>query len=262
MSIGLLATGYELTTGHVLNTNSQWLAKTLYDDHLFVHCHMVCDDRYDNVQAVLSWLMQRHALIIVTGGLGPTSDDITREVVADVLSQPLCFRPDVMTQVNDARQQQGKSLLHHGNKQFLFPEDALLFPNTHGTAWGFCCAHQNGTTVYVLPGPPHEMQAMFLACVLPAILKHHQRTPHHKIRWCIKNACESSLHQYMLPCMQQYNVLLHTCIHENKICDLYIDLPTNVWSYGKAMRLVRDIEQTLDANGVAWQSNHQWESSS
>ncbi len=165
--IALLATGDEIVDGVILNTNAQFIANTLFHEQMHVtEHHIVRDDEANITKNILSLLENNDALII-TGGLGPTTDDRTRFALAKALQQPLEFHENVWQAIVDrfvARY--GIADIPISNKQqALFPKGAQILENLNGTAAG-CLCHLQTKLIFMLPGPPNECLPMFTQAVL------------------------------------------------------------------------------------------------
>lgn len=170
MTLGLLATGDELTHGDTLNTSTQVIAKALSSEGFSIGMHVVCGDKEQELLDALSFLGTKHQVLIITGGLGPTSDDRTRFGLSSYLEQPLIAYADALLHI-ETRLTQAKLLMNEGNRQqALFPAGAELFPNPNGTAMG-CAYQRDGQLFLLLPGPPKECMPMFQNYALPFLKK-------------------------------------------------------------------------------------------
>lgn len=157
---GIIAVGDELVLGQKLNTNSQWLAAWLMDRGVRTVEHVTCDDDTAQIAAAINRLADHASLIIITGGLGPTLDDLTRNALAAVLNQPLVEDPAALAHVRDWFESRRIAMPETNRIQALRPESARALPNHHGTAFGLSAELPGGATVLCLPGPPHEMRPM------------------------------------------------------------------------------------------------------
>lgn len=195
MTIALLATGDEIILGDTLNTNSQQLAHALHSEGLTMGRHLSCSDDERDIMDCLAFLSRDHNIIIITGGLGPTSDDRTRFALSRFLDVPLTDFPEALQHI-EQRLRHSKLALTEGNRQQArFPEDAELLPNPNGTAMG--CFYVHGDTWYVLlPGPPRECLPMFHRYILPRL----QTTQHDDTRllkWRLFGVAESQIAQQL-----------------------------------------------------------------
>ena len=191
MTIAILATGDELVHGDTLNTNAHHIAQALSSEGLPLGFHMACSDKEVDIVASLDFLANRHDIIILIGGLGPTTDDLTRFALARFTHETLVQHPEALTHI-EQRFNQNKVALNPGNlQQCLFPMGAILLPNPNGSAVG--CVHQwENKTFILLPGPPRECLPMFLHHALP-LLQKSQRSNKHILKWRIFGLAESEI---------------------------------------------------------------------
>ena len=169
MKCEIISVGSELTSGQNLDTNSQWLSRRLAEVGIPVGWHTtVADDLEDNLEA-LRVATRRAGLVLVTGGLGPTQDDLTREVLARVAGVELVFHQESLDHIQEMFRRRNRPMPERNRVQALFPAGAEPLPNDRGTApgvWmriGSCC-------VAAMPGVPSEMYAMFDSRVRPRLL--------------------------------------------------------------------------------------------
>ncbi|CAN5258322.1 competence/damage-inducible protein A [soil metagenome] len=190
--IGLLATGEELIQGDILNTNGQFIARQLADQGFTIGSHVIVGDGEAHISAALHFLLQRHQIVIITGGLGPTSDDRTRFALSSACGIPLVL-DESSWQAIVARINRFGLELHASNKQqALFPQDAEILANPHGTAAGCKLTYQN-KTIYMLPGPPRECLPMFRQVVLPELLQLGIQHDHYYKKWRLFSVNESEI---------------------------------------------------------------------
>lgn len=191
MAIALLATGDELIQGDTLNTNSHYIAHALNSEKLPLGLHLVCSDRELDIYDCLRFLAINHNILIVTGGLGPTSDDRTRFALSHFLNVNLVEFPEAVEAI-ETRLRLGKLAMNCGNRQqALFPPNATLLANPNGTALG-CYIECDNKLVILLPGPPRECHPMFNHFILPLLQKSH----HHDkqvLKWRLFGVAESQI---------------------------------------------------------------------
>ncbi len=181
MTIAVLATGDELTHGDILNTTSQLIASQLSSSGFPMGMHLICGDKEQELFDAIQFLAAHHETVIMTGGLGPTSDDRTRFALAKYLDISLISRTVVLTHIETRLKNAGLKLDSNQEVQALFPKGAELFENPHGTAWG-CGYAQEGKRFVLLPGPPKECLPMFEHHAFPYLKQH--LVPSEKI--CLK----------------------------------------------------------------------------
>lgn len=155
--IALLATGDEITSGDILNTNSQEIAQRLTNNGMSVGNHMTTSDNVAEIESAIHFLLKTHRALIITGGLGPTSDDLTRYALAKAVNRPLVFDDATWEAICERHKLLGYTgALPEGNRQqALFPEGATIIPNPNGTA-ASCLVQHGEQIIFMLPGPPPE----------------------------------------------------------------------------------------------------------
>ncbi|MFZ4732806.1 MAG: competence/damage-inducible protein A [Pirellulales bacterium] len=173
MRADVIAIGDELTTGQRLDTNSQWISRELGVLGIAVGCHVtVPDDLDDGIRAVGA-AADRADLLVITGGLGPTADDLTRDVLAAVAGTPLEERADALATVESRFARRGVVMPETNRRQALFPRGSRMIPNPEGTAPGLDVDLPTAGRVcraFALPGVPAEMRLMWRESVVPALL--------------------------------------------------------------------------------------------
>ena len=191
MTIALLATGDELIHGDTLNTNGHAIAKTLSSEGIPLGFHLACSDKEADIAECLQFLVTQHDIIILIGGLGPTTDDLTRFALARFTKAPLVQHAAALAHIKQLLQK-SKVTLNPGNlQQCLFPKDAILLPNDFGSAMG-CIYHWKDKTFILLPGPPRECLPMFDNHALP-LLQKAARSNKQILKWRIFGLAESEI---------------------------------------------------------------------
>ena len=168
MTVALLSIGTELTRGEIVNTNASWLAAELSASGFNVVAAEALPDDLEVVAGALKRLAQTYRLVIVTGGLGPTTDDLTAAAAAHAAAAPLVRDESAMLAVRRRVESFGKTMNAGLEKQAYFPAGAETLPNSNGTAPGFSI-QLGDTPVFFLPGVPREMKRMFTEQVLPRV---------------------------------------------------------------------------------------------
>jgi nicotinamide-nucleotide amidase len=168
MRAEIITTGSELLTGGVLDTNSLFLAEELMLVGLETAFKTVVGDDERDMEEALKRALQRVDAVIITGGIGPTEDDITRKVVAKVMKKRLVLNEDAHTAIHARLAGRGKEFAVASDRQALIPAGCRLLKNPAGTAPGFYVAEE-GPFLAVLPGVPHEMRAMYGEGLRPAL---------------------------------------------------------------------------------------------
>jgi competence/damage-inducible protein CinA-like protein len=168
MDAEIIAVGSELLTPHRQDTNSLYLTSKLNSLGVEVRFKTVVGDDAERLGAVLRAALDRSRLIILMGGLGPTEDDINRQVVAGVLGRTLHEVPEVIERIAARYARTGRKMPANNARQALVPEGAEWLPNKKGTAPGIWM-EQDGRIIVMLPGPPRELEAMFDEQCMPRL---------------------------------------------------------------------------------------------
>ena len=189
-SIGLIATGDELTQGDILNTNGQHMVLALNELGFTTSEHMIVSDEEERISSAIRYFQTRHDIIIITGGLGPTSDDRTRYALAKALNLPLALDQAAWSLLQERLQQIQLPVTEENRQQALLPVGAQMLPNNAGTAAG-CYVNHDNTQFFMLPGPPSECLPMFDRYVLPKLLPFKRET--HQFKWLLLGANEGKI---------------------------------------------------------------------
>lgn len=168
MSAELICVGSELLLGDILNTNAQYIAQELAKLGIPHYYQTVVGDNPERLQAAIDIAIHRAEILIFTGGLGPTPDDLTVETLADFFHVPLQERPDVLKDIEAKYAQRGRIMSPSNRKQALLPEGADVLPNPVGSAPGIIW-RQGNVTIFTFPGVPSEMRAMWQETAVPAL---------------------------------------------------------------------------------------------
>ena len=163
----ILSVGTELLMGQVLNTNAQFLSRRLAALGVTVRHQTVVGDNGQRLREACRTALERADVVITTGGLGPTLDDITKRVVAELAGQALVLRPEAEEMVREQLAKRGCPVTEACLAQAMFTPDSLLLDNPNGTAPGAIVPMGGGRVVIHLPGPPEEMKPMFRDQVEP-----------------------------------------------------------------------------------------------
>jgi len=169
MRAEILATGDEIRTGALVDSNSGHIAALLEQNGIEVTRHLTVGDEMDMLVDVLSEIGRRADVAVVTGGLGPTQDDLSAAAAARAAGVALVFDPHAMAAIEAFFRVRGRAMNPSNRKQALFPRGARSLPNALGTAPGFQM-RIGRCTFFFLPGVPHEMRAMLTDQVIPQLL--------------------------------------------------------------------------------------------
>lgn len=175
MKAEILCVGTELLLGDIVNTNAVYLAKELAKLGINVYHQAVVGDNPERLKASLKEALSRCDLVITTGGLGPTCDDLTKETAAEVLKLPMEENAEELQHIKEYFKKINRTMTDNNRKQALIPKGAVILKNGFGTAPGIL-AENNGKFLALLPGPPREMRPMFDNELAPILKKYTGKT--------------------------------------------------------------------------------------
>src|SRR5215212_3420280 len=167
-SAEIVTIGTEMLLGDLVDTNTAWLSTRLAALGVGIYRHTTVGDNRERIAGVLSEAASRSDLVLTTGGLGPTSDDLTNECLAAVTGRRMIEYPEARAHVDEMFRKFGREPTQNNYKQALFPEGTQLIPNPLGTAMG-ALLEADGTLFVTLPGVPPEMKRMFEETLEPLI---------------------------------------------------------------------------------------------
>ena len=170
MNSEILSIGTELLMGQIANTNAMFISKKLNEIGVNVYYHSVVGDNPKRVIEALKIALNRADVIVVTGGLGPTDDDLTKEVISKELGRELIFNDYAYNVITDYFERNHKEMTSNNKKQAYMPKDSIIIPNKVGTACG-CIIENDNKIVIMLPGPPIELNPMVIDTVIPYLEK-------------------------------------------------------------------------------------------
>jgi nicotinamide-nucleotide amidase len=200
----IIAVGSELLTPDRIDTNSLWLTAKLNELGVEVRRKVVVGDDRELLAAAVCQSLSQVSIVILSGGLGPTEDDITREAVAQALERPLVFRQDLLDALTQRFERLQRKMADNNRRQTFVIEGAESLPNGRGTAAGQWL-ESDGKVIMLLPGPPHELKAMFTGECLPRL---RRKLPAQVIRtrlYRVAGMGESDLDQLISPVYKPYS---------------------------------------------------------
>jgi nicotinamide-nucleotide amidase len=163
----IICVGTELLLGDILNTNARFLARRLSQLGLDVYLQTVVGDNQTRLTNAVKAAMERADILLFTGGLGPTQDDITKEVVSSCFGRELRLDQEALDSIRQFYAATGRTMPQSNTKQALMPEGGMMLPNPQGTAPGCILFSDAGHVAILMPGPPRELQPMFDASAAP-----------------------------------------------------------------------------------------------
>ncbi|MDJ0732106.1 MAG: competence/damage-inducible protein A [Crocosphaera sp.] len=167
MSAEIICVGTELLLGDIVNTNVQFLAKELANLGIPHYYQTVVGDNPTRLKEVINIASQRASILLFTGGLGPTPDDLTTETIAQYFDSPLVEKPEIIEDIQRKFQARGRQMNDNNRKQALIPKGATILPNPTGTAPGMIWEPQANLTLMTFPGVPSEMKRMWAETAVP-----------------------------------------------------------------------------------------------
>ena len=168
MQAEILSIGTELLLGEIVDTNASFIARHLADLGIDLYYKTTVGDNLARITAQLMRAWDRSQVIIATGGLGPTQDDLTREAVAAMLGEELVQNQEEAAKIHEFFARVGRAMTPNNEKQAMFPPSARPLPNPEGTAPGLAVI-KDGHYLFALPGVPQEMEYLLLQEVLPIL---------------------------------------------------------------------------------------------
>lgn len=170
--VGILTIGTEITSGQITNTNAAWLAEQCVNLRLNVVLHASVSDDEKDIVDLLRWAEERCDILILSGGLGPTRDDLTRHAIASWIDAPLQLDAASWQRIQDRLAHFGLKTPESNRQQAFFPKDTRVLPNQHGTADAFYFSHtyrNKEVSGYCLPGVPSELHALWSEYLAPEL---------------------------------------------------------------------------------------------
>lgn len=197
MKTALLTVGTEILFGQVVNTNAAYLSQQLQNIGFDVMYHYTVGDNPGRLKELIGLAYRDCDLIITTGGLGPTQDDLTKEIICEYFGEEPVTFPEIEEWLTNSFRKAGYNWTENNRKQANFPKSAEILANPQGTAPGFML-EKNGKIIAALPGPPREMKAMWLNELRPRLEKKRDGAIYYRILRTF-NLGESTMETTLLP---------------------------------------------------------------
>lgn len=170
MRAELLSVGTEILMGQIVNTNASYIAQRLAELGVDVYIQTTVGDNHNRLADCMRESLSRADIVITTGGLGPTGDDLTKETAAEVMGMKLEYDEASLHILKERFFAMHKEMTPNNLKQAMFPKESIILPNPMGTAPG-CIMEKDGKAIILLPGPPREMKPMMDDHVVPHLEK-------------------------------------------------------------------------------------------
>lgn len=170
----LISVATEILLGDILNTDAQYLSIELAKLGISVIHQSTVGDNRERLLAQLDEAAKRSDIIILSGGLGPTPDDLTKEVCCEFFGKEMFLHEPTVEKIKKYFSSKGIEMAQNNLKQAMLPKDCVIFPNDNGTAPGMAI-EKDGVHILVLPGPPRELKPMFQNCAVPYLMQFSDR---------------------------------------------------------------------------------------
>jgi nicotinamide-nucleotide amidase len=239
----IVAIGSELLTPHRTDTNSLWLTARLNSVGIAVCLKTIVGDDEPRLEEAIRDALARSEVIVLTGGLGPTEDDITRKVFSRVTGRQLTLNYDVLEQIRKRITSRGYQMTPNNERQALVPRGATVLPNPNGTAPGLK-ANENGKLVVLLPGPPRENQPMFDRHIMPDLEKMSRGVRISRRTLKVNGIGESQLDDMIASIYGQYSNPTTTILFTDS--EIEIHLAATAETAARAEALVSELTEKLE----------------
>lgn len=170
MTVEIIAVGTEILLGNIVNTNAAYLAEKCAGLGLSCYHQDVVGDNEERLCETIKTALARADILLLSGGLGPTQDDLTKEAAAKVMGKPLYLHEESREAIRQFFEKRGLEITDNNWKQAMVPQDCIVVENPNGTAPGIIMA-ENGKHVILMPGPPNELVPMFETSIMPYLSK-------------------------------------------------------------------------------------------
>lgn len=238
MNAEIIAVGSEMLTPQRVDTNSLYLTAELNNLGVEVVTKCVIGDDRERLADAIQRALSRSAILIVSGGLGPTEDDLTREAMALALDRKLVFRPEIATALEQRFLKLKRKMAEVNKRQAFVIEGAQVLPNDRGTAPGQW-VEESGAVAMLLPGPPHELKSMFERQCLPRLTRLVPKQVIRTLFLRVAGMSESDLDQLIAPVYKKYKNPATTILAANG--DLQIHLRARCATEAKADELLAEV---------------------
>lgn len=240
----IIAIGSELLTPYRTDTNSLWLTERLNSIGIEIKYKSVVGDDEARLEETIRDAMRRSDIIISTGGLGPTEDDITKKVFARVLKRRMVLNEAVLNRIQERFARRNMKMPEINSRQALIPEQAITLENNNGTAPGILMT-ENKCTIVLLPGPPREMKPMFDESVMPKLRERVGDVFLLRRTLRIFGLTESGVDEICAPIYRNYKNPTTTILLGNGFIELHLTAQAN--SEKEAGRLLDELSGQLES---------------
>lgn len=240
MNISIIAVGSELLLGQIANTNGQYLSKLFNQIGKNIVEHTVIGDNPDRLEFIIREGLKRFDTLVLTGGLGPTKDDLTKQTVAKVLNKNLVTNEEALNYIEDFFKEQGQEMTPNNKQQALVVEGAKVLKNHYGMAPGMFIEMDN-KKVILLPGPPSEMRPMAKNELLPLLIDNDNTIFSEQLRFA--GIGESKVETELMDLIEkQTNPTIAPLAGKHEV---YIRLTANASTQSECKTLIQPIKEEI-----------------
>ncbi|MGH9898716.1 MAG: competence/damage-inducible protein A [Pyrinomonadaceae bacterium] len=239
----IVAIGSELLTPDRSDTNSLWLTEKLNSIGIEVKLKTVVGDDDARLEGVVKDAVRRSKVVLTTGGLGPTEDDITRKIVGRALARRLSLNTKVLESIRERFRQMGRPMPEINSRQAMVIEGSVILENPHGTAPGMLIEH-NDSIVGLMPGPPREMRPMFETYILPRLSKLSTGIRVMRRIMRVAGMGESAVDELIAPIYLKYKNPQTTILFNKS--DIEIQLTAQAVTEAEANKLLDDLAEQIE----------------
>jgi len=243
MDAEIIAVGSEMLTPDRVDTNSLYLTGELNNLGVEVVSKSVIGDHRDRLAAAVHQALSRSGILILSGGLGPTEDDVTREAVAQALDRKLVFHSEVADGLARRFEQMKRTMAEINKRQAFVIEGADVLANDRGTAPGQW-VEESGAVAMLLPGPPHELKAMFERQCLPRLTRIVPRQAIKTVLLRATGITESDLDTLIAPVYKKYTNPVTTILAGNG--DIQVHLRARCATEAEAVQLLAEVAGSIE----------------
>lgn len=247
--VGILTIGTEITSGQITNTNAAWLAEQCINLRLNVVLHASVSDDEKDIVDLLRWAEERCDILILSGGLGPTRDDLTRNAIASWINIPLQLDAASWQRIQDRLASFGLKTPESNRQQALFPKGTRILPNKHGTADAFYFSHTHlnkEVSGYCLPGVPSELHALWSEYLAPELATLTQTDDSLKLlRWHTLGKSEAETAELVESALEGSHLLTGFRAH-------FPYIETKVWCWEKDLASKQSYFHAIDQALAPW----------
>ena len=243
MNAEIIAIGSEMLTPQRVDTNSLFLTEQLNSIGVEVTMKAVVGDSLNRLAEAIRCAMKRAEIVVLSGGLGPTEDDVTRDAVAMLLDRREIFDASIARKLEERFVRAGRTMSEVNRRQAFVIEGADVLPNDRGTAPGQWL-EESGVVIILLPGPPHELKAMFTRQCLPRLARLAPKQAIHTLILRVAGMAESDLDQLISPVYKKYENPATTVLAAAG--DIQVHLRARCATDAEAMALIAEVAGPIE----------------